>query len=215
MAISSNSHDLFQADTQLETIVLINGQLRFSPNFFSQEKADNLFSSLLQEIEWKQETIRIAGIARQQPRLSAWYGDAHAAYSYSGIHLTPLPWTVNLLQIKHAIEIASDTAFNSVLLNLYRNEQDSMGWHADNEIELEKKPCIASLSLGETRQFLLKPNNQQAKQSQKRCQINLTHGSLLLMEADTQSHWLHSIPKEKSVCKARINLTFRNIIPPT
>lgn len=214
------SPGLFQQDAEIESIALPDGQLRFSSQFYSEPIADILFSTLLKETVWKQESIHIAGIQRQQPRLSAWYGDENATYAYSGLYLTPLAWTDALLQVKKTIELATQTSFNSVLLNLYRNEQDSMGWHADDETELGEMPCIASLSLGETRQFQLKRKlkrkpigklNSQTEANQS-LKIALTHGSLLIMEGSTQTHWLHSIPKEKTSCQPRINLTFRKIL---
>jgi alkylated DNA repair dioxygenase AlkB len=200
---------LFEHNKQLETIILPEAKLRFSEQFFSLNEADNLFQLIMQETQWKQESIFIAGKTRLQPRLTAWYGEDIACYTYSGLQLQPLKWTNTLLQIKQTIEVACQASFNSVLINLYRNEQDSMGWHADNETTLGFQPCIASLSLGETRQFKMKHrthNNQFYK-------IPLNNGSLLIMEGNTQEYWIHSIDKEKHACGPRINLTFRQIFP--
>jgi alkylated DNA repair dioxygenase AlkB len=143
-----------------------------------------------------------------QPRLTAWYGSAGTNYSYSGLNLVPEPFSKELLTLKAKIEQVGSTQFNSVLLNLYRNENDSMGWHADDEKELGINPIIASLSLGQTRKFQVK------HKLTKNLNLNLllTHGSLLLMRGEMQHYWQHAIPKSKNSCDQRINLTFRNIL---
>jgi alkylated DNA repair dioxygenase AlkB len=143
-----------------------------------------------------------------QPRLSAWHGDAGARYSYSGVMLEPHRWTDTLLRIKEDVEHATGQRFNSVLLNLYRNEGDSVGWHSDNETELGSRPVIASLSLGETRRFKLR---HKTRKDQKTISLALTDGSLLVMSGTTQKFWRHAIDKEREPKDARINLTFRNI----
>ena len=140
------------------------------------------------------------------PRLVAWYGEKEAAYRYSGILHQPNPWLPELLSIKEIIEQKFNLQFNSVLANLYRNKSDSMGYHADNEIELGKNPIIASLSLGVTRKFNLKH-----KKSKTLHKMTLTNGSLLIMSGDTQNNWYHSVPKQKKATAERINLTFRLI----
>lgn len=191
-----------------EDIVLEDAHLRYFPHFLDDAKAGDLLQQLLRETAWRQEEIYIAGIARKQARLSAWVGDANAHYSYSGLQLAPSPWTPSLLQLRSAIQERCLCQFNSVLLNLYRDQQDAMGWHSDDEKELGKEPNIASLSLGESRRFLLKHKTKK----EHRYAITLQHGSLLLMSGKTQSHWLHAIARETSPRDARINLTFRHIV---
>jgi alkylated DNA repair dioxygenase AlkB len=141
------------------------------------------------------------------PRLSAWYGDAGAVYTYSGLRLEPLPWTPVLLEIKQATERLSGTRFNSVLLNLYRDGQDSMGWHSDDEPELGPEPVIASVSLGALRRFVF-----QHKKRRWRIALDLEPGSVLLMAGATQHHWRHALPKTRRPVAPRINLTFRTIL---
>ncbi len=141
------------------------------------------------------------------PRLTAWYGDEGRTYAYSGIVQTPIPWNDTLLTIKNRIEPLSNTIFNSVLLNRYRNGNDSVSWHSDDERELGKNPVIASVSFGQTRQFQFKNKHD----SSRRMAIDLVDGSFLLMQGPTQHHWLHQIPKSKKEMKERINLTFRVI----
>lgn len=141
------------------------------------------------------------------PRLEAWYGDAGASYSYSGLAHEPLPWTPELQRLRERVEVAAGTTFNSVLANLYRDGNDSNGWHADDESELGEQPVIASLSLGAARRFLLRH-----RASVERVEVVLEAGSLLLMRGKTQQCWKHSVPKQRTVHAPRINLTFRRVV---
>ena len=184
-----------------------DGEAYFYPEFFAKEESDLLFESLLQDIAWKQEPIFIFGKKIMQPRLTAWYGDDGTEYSYSGIHLTPLPWNKSLLLIKDRIEEAFGIQFNSALLNQYRNEQDSMGWHRDDEKELGKNPVICSVSFGATRTFQFK----HIEEKDLKTSVELSHGSALLMAGSTQHHWAHALPKRAGLIETRINITFRTI----
>ena len=134
-------------------------------------------------------------------------GNSEATYTYSGTQLTTHPWNPTLLDLKKQIEPLSKTAFNSVLLNWYRDGLDSMGWHADNEKELGRNPVIASLNLGASRRFLLRKNEDHTQ----KMEFLLGHGDLLIMRGETQHFWQHHVPKQKKVLKNRINLTFRTI----
>ena len=163
---------------------------------------------LKNEIAWQQDKMSMYGKEVNLPRLTAWYGENDKNYSFSGITLKPLYWTGILLQIKKAIETVETTNFNSVLLNLYRNGQDSINWHTDAEKELGKNPIIASVSFGETRKFQLK---HRYNKDLDNVNIDLLNGSLLIMKGETQHFWLHQIPKTTKVIGERINLTFRTI----
>lgn len=167
-----------------------------------------LLERLLADSEWRQERITVYGKAHLQPRLSAWYGDL--GYRYSGIRLQPQPWNDDLLRLKHRVEALTRCTFNSVLLNYYRDGNDSMGMHSDDERELGRQPAIASLSLGATRDFILKHRHRRDLQTVK---LPLPAGSLLLMQGETQRNWRHGINKNRRGCGARLNLTFRHIYP--
>ena len=181
--------------------------MTFFPHFFEAAEADSFLTALTTNIAWQQEPIRIYGRTIHQPRLTAWYGDPGKSYSYSGITLTPQPWTPELLQIRLRVEAVSGCVFNSVLLNMYRNERDSVSWHSDDEPELGQNPIIASVSFGATRRFQFKHKTDSAQ----RAAVDLTHGSALLMAGTTQHCWKHQIPKTSRVQGPRINLTFRVI----
>ncbi len=186
---------------------LPDADILFYPCLIDEQESDRLFTELIQTIGWRQDSITIYGRSIPQPRLTAWYGDPGKSYSYSGITMFPTPWTSTLLDLKASVEALSGVVFNSVLLNLYRNGNDSMGWHSDDEPELGQNPIIGSLSLGATRRFLLRHKHQKALKSK----LDLTSGSLLLMQGTTQHYWQHQVPKTKRLVSPRINLTFRVI----
>jgi len=129
-------------------------------------------------------------------------------YTYSGTKMEPYPWTPTLLFIKEKIEKKTNINFTSVLLNLYRNGKDSVGWHKDDENELGENPPIGSVSFGETRPFQIR---HKFRKELKKVEIPLTHGSFLLMAGPMQHFWEHQIPKTAKNIQPRINLTFRII----
>ncbi len=186
-------------------IVLENSKIQYFPTVFSPSESEKFFSQLQTEIAWAQEPIVMFGKKILQPRLTAYYGDSSKSYRYSGITMVPKQWTPSLLEIKNRIERYCEAQFTSVLLNFYRDQLDSMGWHRDNEKELGAEPLIASVSFGETRKFIFR--NYKNKSEKK--SLDLVSGSLLIMSGQTQTFWEHSIPKEKSAKDPRINLTFR------
>lgn len=188
---------------------LPDGEIYWQPQIFSEAEGNELFSRLEKKIEWRQDKIRIFGKWVDQPRLTAWYGDPGMAYTYSGLTMVPNEWTDSLLAIKQKVENYAEVTFNSVLLNLYRDGKDSMGWHSDNEPELGENPIIASVSLGGARRFHLK---HKYKKAVPRIRLDLSHGSLLLMQGATQHHWQHQISKTTREVQPRINLTFRRLV---
>ena len=187
---------------------LLQAKVRYYPHFFSQKDMNNLFEKLLKETPWQQDKITLYGKTYLQPRLTALYSKYSKPYTYSGITMHPKKMPISINKIMKAIEKVAHTDFNSVLLNLYRNERDSNGWHADDENELGPFPVIASLSLGQERFFYLKHK----KEKSEKLKIKLANGSILIMEGETQKYWQHQIPKTKTICKERINLTFRKIV---
>jgi len=193
-------------DFEIERLPLVDADLQLWRRVDLGRPYDSLLQAIIEDTAWRQEEITVYGKPYLQPRLSAWYGDL--AYSYSGIRLEPLPWTSTLLDIKLRVEALVKHQFNSVLLNYYRDQSDSMGMHSDDERELGPQPAIASLSLGEERTFLLR---HKSRKDLKTVRLALSSGSLLLMQGQTQQYWRHGINKERQVCAPRINLTFRTI----
>lgn len=196
-----------------ERIPLDKGELLIIRNWLSPADAESSFRALQQEVAWEQSTIFIAGRQVHIPRLNAWYGDADAHYRYSGRDFSPLPWTSLLVELRNAVQQTYDSyqphqpqGFNSALLNLYRDGSDSVAWHADDEPELGIRPQIASLSLGASRRFLLKP-----RRGGKRVELLLDSGTLLFMLGDLQRFWVHAVPKTRQSVGPRINVTFRYV----
>ena len=187
-----------------------DGEVNLFPDFLSEAERSIYLERLKTEIEWKHEPILMFGKLVMQPRLTAWYGDPGARYRYSGMTQDPLMWIDALFKLKSKIEQQTGASFNAVLLNQYRNQKDSMGWHRDNEKELGLEPVIASLSLGETRRFLLRKHASVSTVRETEA-IELTGGSLLIMKGRSQSEWEHSLPKTTQSRGLRINLTFRLI----
>jgi len=166
--------DLFDSPGTLTSIPIEDGALALMARLPLPYSNDEILSRLLAETPWRQDSIVLFGQRHLQPRLTAWYGDA--SYTYSGLRLDPLPWTPLLAEIRAAVETACGVRFNSVLLNYYRNERDSMGMHSDDEPELGPEPSIASLSYGATRSFVLRH-----KRNKRTVKLDLHDGSLLLM----------------------------------
>lgn len=184
--------------------------MQYLQNFVLGRSYDDILRELIVETPWRTEKISVWGKLHTQPRLVAWYGDPDRHYTYSGISLMPLPWTQTLAQIKATVESACSESFNSVLLNYYRDERDSMGMHSDDEPELGPLPVIASLSLGETRVLTFKHKH---LESVRPIKFELKSGSLLLMKGDTQNSWKHGIAKSSRPLGPRVNLTFRQVLP--
>ena len=181
-----------------------DGSALYQPGFFNSVDSERMFRSIMDETPWEARHIILFGKEVPQPRLACWYGDL--AYSYSGITLDPRPMTPTLLEVKQRCEEVASAQFNSVLVNLYRDGQDSMGLHADDEPELGAEPVIASVSFGGERNFRLR--HRKSKELQ---QVSLASGSLLVMSGLSQECWMHDVPKTKKFVEPRINLTFRYI----
>ena len=182
-------------------------ELIYIPNFFSVEEANALFQKLLEDTPWQHDNITVFGKTYPQPRLTALFGKNSKPYSYSGITMNSLPYSKTLQAIDKKIEQEIAHKFTTVLMNLYRNGNDSNGWHADNEKELGKNPVIASVSFGAERFFHFKHRLNKALNYK----LLLGHGSLLVMKGEMQHFWLHQLPKTKQTLGERINLTFRSI----
>ena len=173
---------------------------------YSPAVATHLLEHLIQHIDWQYD-YQAFGRRFSVPRLQAWYADEGAHYRYSDNMLKSHPWTSTLLAIKRDVEEQTAHQFNSVLLTYYRTGDDHVTWHADNEAELGETPVIASLSLGVSRRFLFRHN-----QNNETGDMTLNHGDLLLMHPDFQRHWQHCVPPDPDSQSARVNLTFRHVV---
>lgn len=186
---------------------LKDGDVIYYPAFFTEELSSIYFSTLLKNIDWQQDAITLFGKTHLQPRLTALYANNNIPYTYSNINMYPKVFNQKLLEIKEAIEKELQIDFTSCLANLYRNGQDSNGWHADDEKELGQQPVIASVTFGVERIFHFKHKYEPSHKTK----ISLQNGSLLVMKGSTQKYWLHQLPKTNKDIGERINLTFRII----
>jgi alkylated DNA repair dioxygenase AlkB len=202
---------LFSAATGLQAVPIPGGEVLYQASMRLPAPAEKLLQDLIAHVPWRAQEIVVWGKRRVQPRLVAWYGDEGCSYTYSKIRMQPLPWTDTLSAIRAEVERTTETEFNSVLLNYYRDQNDSMGFHSDDEPELGPTPVIASVSLGERRTLILK---HKTRKDLKRVKLPLESGSLLLMKGDTQRNWKHGVDKESRPCGPRVNLTFRRIYQP-
>jgi alkylated DNA repair dioxygenase AlkB len=210
-----------------------NGKILYHPNYFDQATSDYYLKQLLANsngldplktdwrsfekeklndinflnVDWNHDKIKMFGKEVFIPRYSAWHGDHDKQYTYSGLTLIPKPWNSVLTEIKQKTEIPANTAFNSVLLNWYRDGTDHMGWHTDDEKELGKNPIIGSVNFGATRIFRIRRKDNHAI----KISFPMSHGTVLIMLGELQHYWQHTVPKEKKVNNTRINLTFRTI----
>lgn len=190
-----------------------NLEVTILENFFSPEDAKCFFDLLNEKVPWEQETLNMFGKVTPIPRLTAWFGDSGKSYTYSGILNKPHDWMLipELNAMREKLDEICATSFNSVLLNLYRDGNDSVDWHADDERELGPEPMIASVSLGETRKFDFRSKHD----TNLKKSFELFSGDVVVMSGVTQQHWEHRVPKTAERIRLstgpRINLTFRTI----
>jgi alkylated DNA repair dioxygenase AlkB len=179
----------------------------FQPDFVASHLA--LMGRLIASLPLRQETIVLFGRDVPMPRLTSWHGDPGCSYAYSGRVFHPSPWTPELADLRDRLAEQEGCAFNSVLVNHYRDGRDSMGEHADDEPELGPSSDdvrIASVSLGALRRFVLRHRRTRVVHA-----LQLGEGSLLVMGGTTQRHFRHHLPRTRSPVGPRMNLTFRVI----
>lgn len=220
----------FIKNDNVYNIQIPNGELIYSPFFFNDViskqcmdyfldneegindnwrdyEKDKLSYIRFNNIKWSHDKVFLYDKEHYLPRYSAWYGNNNKPYTYSGLTLTPHIWNGWLEFISKELHYRFDINFNRVLLNWYRDGQDTIGWHKDAEPSLGKNPIIGSVNFGETRRFLLR----RIDNNKEKLEIPLGNGTLLLMKGEIQHYWQHSVPKQAKVKGNRINLTFRII----
>lgn len=178
--------------------------LEIEPGWIAGAEADRLLETLRGELAWEQREIVLYGKRVMQPRLIAWGGDR--PYRYSGQTLEVRPLHAALAEVRERVEARTRVPFNHVLVNRYRDGADSMGFHADDEAELGENPVVATVSLGATRRFVLRPRRGRDTEP---LAYSLEHGSLLIMGGACQRQYHHGIPRQPAVRDERVSLTFR------
>lgn len=193
--------------TFVRTALGSNGWLLYDPSFVHGHR--DLMSTLVDCLPLEQAVLRINGRECWTPRMVSWHGDDRTTYTYSNTRFEPYPWTPHLLELREQLR-SQVGAFNSVLVNYYRDGQDSIGFHADDEPELgpdsPQDVLVASISLGGRRRFVMK--HSQTKETKE---FMLGGGDLLVMGGDVQKYWLHGVPKTTLPVLPRMNLTFRQV----
>jgi alkylated DNA repair dioxygenase AlkB len=184
----------------------VDGVVDYYGQVMEPARAEHYMDRLIEQIEWRNDEAVIFGRRIITKRKVAWYGDSDYSYAYSNIVRQALGWTTDLLELKALVEGLTGATYNSCLLNLYHDGDEGMAWHSDDEKELSPQGAIASLSFGAERRFLLRH-----RASKEQVEVLLAAGSLLVMRGETQTHWLHSLPKMKKVKTPRVNLTFRKM----
>lgn len=193
---------------EIQNLLPHSGQLLYYQQLFTPAESQAFLEDLKTTIHWKQEPIKMFGKSVMQPRLTSLYGNYGMSYGYSGIRMPATIWTNTLLHIKDRVEQITQTSFNIALLNLYRDANDSMGWHRDNEKELGTQPVIASVSFGAVRAFQVR----HYKSKSSPLSLHLDNGSLLVMKGEMQTYWEHQLPKIRQYSGVRINITFRKVL---
>ena len=190
-----------------ENLLPFDGTVHNLGILFNEEESQHYFNCLLNEVDWKHDEAIIFGKRILTKRKFAWYGDKDYEYTYSKINRRALPWNTTLKKLKELVEKHSDESYNSCLLNLYHNGEEGVAWHSDDEKALGKGAAIASVSFGAERRFLFRHRH-----TKETIEIVLAPGSLLVMQGETQFHWVHRLPVTKKVTEARVNLTFRMMV---
>lgn len=203
-------YSLFDTNQEYTRIPLPlpDGDVYYYPRWLNESVACTYYDELAKTLPWRQDHITLYGKQVAIPRLQSWHGDPECEYTYSNLTMTPQPWSEVLSKLKHGCETITKAKFNCVLANWYRDGQDGMGLHADDEPELGTRPVIASVSLGQIRRFTFKHKTTKASYH-----FDLEPGSLLVMAGDTQRYYFHGLSKTKKPIGGRINLTFRLIRP--
>lgn len=200
--------DLFSTTTNnFNNFLPTDGEVYYYGKIFTLKEANVFYNNLIENIEWKNDEAFIMGKLIITKRKVAWYGEKAFEYTYSKTTKSALPFTEDLVALKKIVEQHTNETYNSCLLNLYHSGTEGMGWHSDGEKDLKKNGAIASLSFGAERKFAFKH-----KINKQKIDVQLEHGSLLVMKGETQTNWQHRLPPTTLIHKPRMNLTFRTII---
>ena len=194
-----------EADSKINLLPQ-DGVAHYFQDIFDDVTSDLLYQSLLTSLDWQPDELWMLGKKVMTQRKVAWIGDSGCSYTYSGVKKEPQAWTSELLEINSKAEELVQWKLNSCLLNFYHNGNEGMGWHSDDEIELDEEAPIVSVSFGARRKFAFRH-----KRDRTRVSLFLVSGSALAMHAPTQAFWQHSLLKTKLSVGPRINLTFRAI----
>ncbi|KAK7499079.1 hypothetical protein BaRGS_00009626 [Batillaria attramentaria] len=186
---------------------------------YSKKEADDLLKELENALEYNTghlARVQMFGKWIDIPRKQVAHGEAGLSYTFSGNTIPARPWNPALTRIRDYISSVTGFDFNFVLVNRYKDGCDYMGEHKDDEKDLVQGYPIASLSLGQPRDFYFKHQDSRGKNAARKIDIvklELEHGGLLLMNPPTNQFWYHALPQRKKLGNVRINMTFRKMNP--
>ena len=177
----------------------------YKKDFFSEEESETILAELA-ELDYTSNLKTIDGEDRTIPRMMGYFSEDGVDYPYAGLVLTGSVWTDKLKEVRDKLEEETGRKFNGVLINVYRDGMDTIGWHTDSETQLGKDPYIATLSFGSERRFCFREIDNRTNKKE----LVVGSGSLLAMKDDCQRVWEHKIPRDTAVKATRYSLTFRN-----
>ena len=190
-----------------QNILPYDGEVYYEKCIWDKPNAENLLREMQQHLHWQHDELMMFGKKITTNRKVAWYGDKAFTYTYSRTTKSAIPWHPLLLPIREKTETVTNASFNACLCNFYHHGNEGMTWHSDDDKEFGLNPTIASLSFGAERTFSFRH-----KITKEEISIILESGSVLLMKSNTQTHWVHSLPKSAKIKDPRINLTFRWVV---
>jgi alkylated DNA repair dioxygenase AlkB len=188
---------LFASVAQPTVLVGDHGDVTYIPEFLDRATADALVRELKSDTQWQADSRVMYGKRVLVPRETAGRGDR-----------MPQPWTATLERVRRLIERDTRTRYDYCFLNRYRNGHDAVAWHGDNDGERDARLVVASLSLGATRQFQLRPKKDSGLMYNP-ISVDVAHGDLVIMRGDTQLYWEHRVPRDLRITGERLNVTFR------
>ena len=181
-------------------------ELVYKSRFLAGPFADDLFKHCLDELPWREELVPMFGRVFVAPRLSCALADEGCTYRYRGSQTESIRFTNSIEQLRQKLRKHVTVPFNYVLATKYRDGNDYVGWHADDERDLVPGQTIANVSLGEVREFRIKGRDGAFDE-----RVSTAHGSLLLMQGELLRTTKHSLLRTKRLIGPRVVLSFREV----
>ncbi|MBV8643312.1 MAG: alpha-ketoglutarate-dependent dioxygenase AlkB [Candidatus Eremiobacteraeota bacterium] len=188
---------LFASAAAPTRLVGDHGDVTYVPEFIDRDLADALVRELSADTQWRADSRVMYGKRVLVPRQTAGRGEK-----------MPQPWTPALTVVRAMVERHTGTAFDYVFLNRYRDGRDAVAWHGDRDGTRDARLVVASLSLGATRAFQLRPKKDSGLRHDP-ITLDVAHGDLVIMRGDTQLYWEHRVPRDARITGERLNITFR------
>jgi alkylated DNA repair dioxygenase AlkB len=193
----SRQMSIFASAAHPTTLVGDHGDVTYIPEFLDRTLADELVVELNADTRWRADSRVMYGKRVLVPRETAGRGEK-----------MPQPWTPVLARVRAMIERHTGTSYDYVFLNRYRDGRDAVAWHGDRDGGRDARLVVASLSLGASRAFQLRPKKDSGLRYDP-VTVEVAHGDLVIMRGDTQLYWEHRVPRDPRITGERLNVTFR------